>query len=186
MGAPGAGPIAGSPRAASVSEPPVILAGLAGSLRGSFPPGRAFIISTVIAPDGRQYRAAIDDRDAEHRGVRAVLASSAAVLTDPEEKRAFAEKTGADLVDLEGGIFAEAATMLGWRWMIVKGVSDGPAERLPPRIGAWVGADGRVRAGAVAASLLRRPWDLRRVRRLRAQSVRAMEAVAELVARRLS
>jgi len=160
----------------------VILAGLAGSLRETLEPGDAFIAATVMSPKGGHFRSAAEVALEGDRHVRrVVIASSERVLTTREEKRALAEKTGADLVDLESAVFAEAAGIFGWTWAIVRGVSDGAGQNLPAGIEKWVGADGRTRTLPVLLSILRRPWIVPGMLRLRRQSRRAMEAAAEIV-----
>jgi adenosylhomocysteine nucleosidase len=52
-------------------------------------------------------------------------------VADPAEKRRLAAVLGADLVDMEAAAIARAAAAQGIPFHCVKGVTDGPADRLP-------------------------------------------------------
>ena len=52
---------------------------------------------------------------------------------------------------------------------------------LPEDIDEWVDAQGRTRTSAVIATILRRPALVGAVRRLRADSIEAMNAVAKVI-----
>jgi adenosylhomocysteine nucleosidase len=171
----------------------IVLAGLAGSLRSTWRPGAVALAGTVVGRDGRTFHAATARRlgevmqrqgtatDVGHTlpGVvlPGVVAASPTVLTDPAAKRALAEATGADLVDQESAAFALAASILGWRWLVVKGVSDGHQQHLPHDLGRWVDAAGRTRLLRTARSLALRPWRIPGVLRLGRDSARAMDAL---------
>lgn len=167
----------------------VILAGLAAGLRESAPPGAAYLAATIVTPTGRRYRStfaaelcATAQRGGGSTPVRsAVLAGTDRIITTRQEKRILAEKTSAELADLESAVFAEAATVFGWRWAIVRGVSDGCNDHLPRDIDRWIDKDGRARTLRVMLSLLLRPWSIPAVLRLRRQSQAAMQSVVALV-----
>lgn len=101
------------------------------------------------------------------------------VVPTPRAKQALGERTGAELVDMESHHFAAACERLGIRWAIVRGVSDGPDDALPPGVERFVGPDGATRPAAVAAACLRRPWLLPGLLRLRGASARALAAMSE-------
>ncbi len=165
---------------------PVILAGLAGSLRKTYMTRSAHLISTVIGDDGRQWAPAFGSRVQMTDQSGSIIASSATTLTTPIEKRAFADRSGADLVDRESAAFAEAATQRGWLWAIVRGVSDGVEETLPPQLDDWIDQAGRAKAAAVLGGILRHPGVVRDIGRLRADGLAAMQAVAKLIYTMLS
>ncbi len=106
-------------------------------------------------------------------------------LTTPEAKRAWAARSGADLVDLESAAFARVADENQWRWAIVRGVSDGPDTTLPADIDTWVDAGGRTRLGRVARAVLRGRVNLAGLMRLRADGTAAMAAAAAVIERML-
>jgi len=167
----------------------VILAGVAGGLRPSVRPGRAYWVSTVFSQKGRQFQVGMappTPADPRRPVIRAVAASADAIVTTPREKQAIAETTGADLVDLESGVFAEAAEIFGWRWAIVRGVSDDHETTLPAASERWISPRGRVRGWRVAMSVLRRPWIVPLLLRLRRDSRASLAAVAELLKSALS
>ncbi len=156
----------------------VLLAGVAGGLRDSIPLRSAVVASAVIEETGRRFVPSLRVPG----GATATLVESArAVLTQPHEKRAWAERTGADLVDRESAAFARLAERAGWRWAVVRGVSDGTAVSLPPEIDTWVDPHGRTRFARLLRDLARRPARLRDLARLRADAVAAMEAVSALL-----
>jgi len=164
----------------------IVLAGLAGGLRESAIAGRAYLAATIIAPSGRQYRSAfaIELCSSVQRDVReplrsAIIASVDHVVTARAAKRAIAEKTSAEVIDMESAVFAEAATIFGWRWAVVRGISDDCGDSLPWGIERWVDARGRTRTLRAILSILRRPWILPAVLRLRRNSRAAMASAAE-------
>jgi nicotinate-nucleotide adenylyltransferase len=166
----------------------VILAGLAGALRPGRLPGQSFLPATIVAESGRRFSTALATEliAREARGLSgqtrlrsATIASVDHVVKTVSEKRALAEKTSAELVDMESAMFAEAAGIFGWRWLIVKGVSDAHDEPLPRGIESWVDSSGATRTWRAIASLLARPWLIPAALRLRGQSRKAMQAVAE-------
>lgn len=162
---------------------PVILCGLAGALREPFETGQAFVAEAVRLGDGSRLTPTLETREAPGR--RAVLCSAPATLTTPESKRQCAESTGADLVDRESEAFAAAAHERGWRWSVVRGVSDGPAATLPADIDTWVDARGRSRLGVACRAVAGRRLGIGPLLRLRAASVDAMRSAAALIERML-
>ncbi|MCH8152972.1 MAG: hypothetical protein IH830_11450 [Planctomycetes bacterium] len=165
---------------------PVILAGLAGSLRKTYMTRSAHLISTVIGDDGRRWAPSFGSPLQMTNRSASIIASSPTTLTTPIAKRAFADRSGADLVDRESAAFAEAATQRGWRWAIVRGVSDGLQETLPPQIDDWIDQTGRAKASAVLGGILRHPGVVRDIGRLRRDGLAAMQAVAKLICTMLS
>jgi adenosylhomocysteine nucleosidase len=160
----------------------VILAGLAGSLRPTLSPGTAAVVTSVVDERGRAHPSALGTgfaAAAPGAGVsRAIAASSPHALITPAEREAFAVRTGADLVDQESASFVLVGAILGWRWAIVRGISDGCADRLPNDIDRWVDQRGETRLGRVLWSLARRPWLVPRIFRLSRTSRLALQRVA--------
>jgi len=107
----------------------------------------------------------------------------AAPLGTPGAKRAEADRGRADIVDLEAAEFARVATARGWRWHVVRGISDGHLDALPAGIERWTDAEGRTRLGAVAAAVLRRRARIGDLVRVGRDSSAAMRAVGEALAR---
>jgi len=159
----------GTVDAKSVSR--VILAGLAGALTSRCPPGSAWSVSRIIDEHGTMHRAPLGRDDV-------TLTTSNRVVASREARRAVADRDGADLVDMEGALFARHADAAGWRWAIVRGVSDGPARRTPRGMHRWTSAHGRTRVNRVIADLLCRPHDIPATIALARSSGQAMRAAA--------
>lgn len=152
----------------------VIVAGVAGGLRASASIGLARIVSEVRVPDGR---------------VAATFAAETAwtvvgvdrVVSTPAEKRALAERSGADIVDMESHAFAAAAAERGWRLTIVRGVSDGVDDALPEGLASLVTPRGGLRPLRTAAFLARRPMLIPALRELGRRTTLAMRSVRAIV-----
>lgn len=159
---------------------PVILCGVAGGLSASVEAGRAYAAAAVLGADGRRIEPtlpAVDDGR--------VMSSAPGTLATPQAKQDWARRTGADLVDLESAAFAELAAGGGWRWAVVRGVSDDRATALPPGIDDWVDARGRSRPGAVLRAVLAGRAGIGELARLRAACTAALRAAAALIERML-
>lgn len=174
---PGAAAVAAWAEAAGIPRgAPVVLAGVAGGLGDGVPGGSAIEAAAVLGdgcPAGGWRPAA-----AVTALPRATVVSVVAPITDAAGKRAERARSGADVVDLEAAAFVREAEARGWRWAVVRGVSDGAGDALPAGVEGWTDADGRTRVASVAAGIVRRPALLPEVLRLGARSRRAMAAVA--------
>ena len=172
-------------RSAATDEP-IILAGLSGALREDISNGSAHVATRVIDGAGHSWHPSGLAKGSLHGPSGLTIISTAHTITSTQDKRALAERSGADLVDLESTAFAEAASAAGRRWAIVRGVSEGLHDALPADIDEWVDEQGRTRTTVVIAAILRRPALVGEVRRLRADSIEAMNAVAEVIDSMLS
>ncbi|MGI9014399.1 MAG: hypothetical protein ACR2GY_09135 [Phycisphaerales bacterium] len=162
----------------------IILAGLAGSLRPSNHIGDAFLIATAISERGGRFHSAILPRAASNEPLslrKANVMTVTEVVRSRSARIALAEKTGSDLVDLESAPFAQAGTTLGWRWAIIRGVSDDLDTSLPVDVSKWVNAKGQTHYGQLLFSLLKRPWTIFQLPSLRKRSRAAMTAVASAI-----
>lgn len=168
--------------AAGAALPPgslVVLAGVAGSLRDRPAPGEAVEVAAVTDVRGR---VSVPERALTDLPRVRCLSAGSPVGT-PDAKRAEAARDRADIVDLEAAEFARIATARGWRWHVVRGISDGHLDALPAGIEQWTDAEGRTRLGAVAAALLRRQATVGDLARIGRASSTAMRAVAAALAR---
>ena len=170
----------------AITDGPIILAGLAGALREDLSKGSAYVATRVIDDAGHSWHPPGVAGGSLDGPSGPTIISTAHTITTTQEKRALAERSGADLVDLESAAFAEAASAAGRRWAIVRGVSDGLDDAIPEDIDEWVDEQGRTRTSAVIAAIVRRPALVSEVRRLRADSIEAMNAVAEVIDSMLS
>lgn len=156
----------------------VILAGVAGSLRAVPRVGDAVVVEEVLDADGRTWRS---DVDLPSGVPRAACLSVDVVADAPTKRRLSAEHPRAEIVDLESASFAEAAQRAGLRWLVVRGISDGIDDDLPPGVASWTTSDGATRIGAVVAALARRPALMPSVVRLGRRTASAMRAVRTLL-----
>ncbi len=170
----------------AITNGPIILAGLAGALQEDMAKGSAYVATRVIDGAGQSWHPTGTAEGSLPGPSGPTIISTVHTITTTQDKRALAERTGADLVDLESAAFAEAASAAGRRWAIVRGVSDGLHDALPEDIDEWVDEQGRTRTSAVIAAILRRPALVGEVRRLRADSIEAMNAVAGVIDSMLS
>lgn len=160
----------------------LILFGVAGGLIDTEP---APIISAVIdAQTGARSTPTLTASVDESASCVSVVGVSTPVTT-VEEKRALAGRTGAALVDCESHAFAQAATERGLEWAVVRGVSDGPLDTLPPRVARWVDTRGRSRPIRIALDLARDPGSIADVARLGRSTRRALDAAAARLTRLL-
>ncbi len=170
----------------AITDGPIILAGLAGALRENISKGCAYVATRVIDDAGHAWLPTGIAEGNLLDPARPTIISTLHTITTTQDRRALAQRSGADLVDLESAAFAKAASATGRPWAIVRGVSDGLHDTLPEDIDEWVDEQGRTRTSAVIAAILRRPALVGEVRRLRADSIEAMNAVAGVIDSMLS
>ena len=90
--------------------------------------------------------------------VRSIV-STDRVLGTVADKR-IAAITGAAGADMETGGVAQVAESAGVPWLALRAVADPASLALPPSVIGVLDDNGRVRAGALSAALLRHPGDL--------------------------
>jgi adenosylhomocysteine nucleosidase len=147
----------------------LVSAGWAGALSEDYGPGQAFWVAGVID-------AASGERFATAGPGEGWLATHSRVA-GPAEKKRLARELGAVLVDMEAAGLARVAARRGLPFSCVKGVSDGPADRLPD-FSVFVAADGRFRVFRFAFFALVRPWHWAVLARMGRQSAEAAHALA--------
>ena len=164
----------------------VILAGVAGALSSACTRGSAHWASAVIDAKGRQWVAPVRGpgnlAPASARQGPVELAGVDGVIGLPEGKRSLQQRTGACIVDCESASFARAASKRGWRWGVVRGISDGVDDIVPGWMPQLLRRNGSVDSGAVASTLLANP--LRAIDMIRGGQAAgdAMRAVCALLA----
>jgi len=143
--------------------------GWAGALSEEFAVGRAYRVSGVIdARTGERFPA----------GPGACWLVTSPGVAGREEKRRLGAAHGAGLVDMEAAGVARLAAARGVPFRCIKGVSDGPSERLPD-FDAFVSAEGGFLWARFAGFALLRPWLWPALARMGGASRRAAGAVAE-------
>jgi adenosylhomocysteine nucleosidase len=100
------------------------------------------------------------------------------------DKPSLAAAHGAGLVDMEAAAVARAAGARGIPFHCVKGVSDGPEDRLPD-FNRFITAEGEFRLGPFIGFAALRPWTWRPLLRLGAASRRSAQALRPAVLRLL-
>ncbi|MEY3141719.1 MAG: nicotinate-nucleotide adenylyltransferase [Planctomycetota bacterium] len=131
----------------------VVLLGLAGSLDPRLEPGTDHGCAEVVSGGSETPPL----RSSLVPGATARVVECASVATTPDAKARLAAATRAQLVDMESHAFASCAEAAGLRWGIMRGVSDGADEWLPPELARLVDASGETRVLRVLAAIARRP-----------------------------
>lgn len=154
------------------STNPVLLAGVAGALVADLAPGSAHLIAEVFTPEGVLQSPLIS------HGLRVTGADE--VVATPSDKMMLAERTGAQVVDMESHAFAVAAEAAGRQWAIIRGVSDGVDHHLPAGCDQWFTPEGSIRPLRAARDLMGRPRDLFQMLSFARRTKLAMRRVATL------
>ena len=94
------------------------------------------------------------------------------------QKRLLAEAYGAGLVDMEAAAVARLARERAVRFCCIKGVSDGPGDRLPD-FNRFLSPTGQFRFAPFALFALLRPWYWPALARMGENSKRASQNIAE-------
>lgn len=117
----------------------VLLFGLAGGLRDD---ERAPRINRVVDKDARAWLPTCVP-PGESPAVT-IVGMDEPVLHRARKKQ-MASAYAAAAVDTESHVFAEFASTAGWRWGVIRGISDGPEDHLPAAVTEWVDERGRTR-----------------------------------------
>lgn len=103
------------------------------------------------------------------------------LIATPAEKAALFASTGAAVVDMETAKVRSFAERASVPFLAIRAISDRADQLLDPATVSWVTPAGGLRAGKVAATLLRRPAMLPELMRLRRRSNLAMRNLAEAI-----
>lgn len=164
------------------SESPslAVLFGVAGGLR--YVPLAPRIAGVVSMATDQQWRVNYAVGNNTETGV--IVLGVDEVIHSPVRKRVLRRRfRRASIVDCESHAFAEAVSALGWRWTIVRGISDFPHQGLPRNCHNWVHPDGTASPGRVLRDIARRPLLLGEVLSLRSRTNEALGAAAERLTR---
>ena len=164
---------------------PVILAGLAGSLVAEHGPGEVVEVQAVISPGIP--RTETTWRLPESLNVPGVTGTSSTRLVNSRPaKRALHTTLDASIVDMESLTFVAKGIELGWTFGIVRAISDGLDDTLPPGCDRWVDHRGSVSIPAVAGSILRTPSLIGRLREMNRVTQTAMGRLAGILIQAIS
>jgi hopanoid-associated phosphorylase len=173
-------------RDAGISRPELVISwGLCGGLDPRLRPGDLVVGGEVRSGDERiQTDAFVASRLADRlatANARVFLerfASAPAPVLTASDKARLRDATGAAAVDMESLIAGRFARESGAPFAIMRAVADPAARDLPPLASAVVDSEGRVKARAVVAALLRSPRQIAQLPAL-ARDSRAAFAVLE-------
>jgi nucleoside phosphorylase len=101
-------------------------------------------------------------------------------------KRALHATLDASIVDMESLTFVAKGIELGWTFGIVRAISDGLDDTLPPGCDRWVDHRGSVSIPAVAGSILRTPSLIGRLREMNRVTQTAMGRLAGILIQAIS
>ena len=146
----------------------VLFTGLAGSLSPRLLPGSILVADEVVTTSGTRLVPdpffpldlsvlSVPGEGGESPLCSGRLLSSVSLLGTPAEKERWARETGALAVDMESAGWLGAALRAGVPAAVVRVISDGVQETLPPEILSFVAPDGSVSYGGILRSLISRP-----------------------------
>ena len=180
------------PRLIDAAERRVIVsAGVCGALDLRLRPGDLVIPESVLAPTGElynvtpsQHRRALGAATARVRAAArtGVLVTTRDVVSTPEAKAELHAHTGALAADMESALILARAAAAGCPSLVIRGVSDGATQSLPPELVGLVTAEGKLRSGRALALMASRPTVLPRALALNHSTRKALRAVAALLA----
>ena len=178
---PGAVAIARCVAGLEDSAAPVLLVGVAGGLSARFAPGMACLATAVRSHDDDEtFVPPIAVLPGSTAQPCTVCSVDQPVTTIPAKRRLH-ERCGADIVDTESIGFARACTSRGLRWGIIRGISDGSNEPLPPQLLRCVDETGRPATARAVGAALRNPTLIPIMMRLRRNARRSMIHAAAML-----
>jgi adenosylhomocysteine nucleosidase len=167
-----------------LTRPLVVSAGVCGALDPALPPGALICPERVQTSDGADYHL-VDrcHRDRLAAGCAAtihggMLVGTREIVAGPADKARLRRRTGAAAVDMESAAIVGAAAAAGLPWLVLRGVSDGAVESVPPGLVRLVGPEGRLRIGGAVALAMTRPRVISRAIGLGRTTRRALVEVA--------
>jgi hypothetical protein len=155
---------------------PLISFGLAGALVAGLAPGTLVSARRIVDEDGSVLWQGEPLPVAGARSV--VLCAARGVIDDPAERTLVAERTAAEVVDMESGVLAATGRLVG----VVRAISDGP-ERPVGRLASASREDGGVDWARVARAFLAEPITAVRAAVASRKALAALERAAESLAR---
>ena len=159
----------------------IVSFGYCGGLDPRLHAGDLVVADGVVTADGDRHPADADlTASLRHwlNGKAGWMLGADRVIGSPAEKRALFAQTKAVAVDMESHGVALAPAP----FVILRVVADAADRTIPRSALAGFGADGRVRIGALLASLARRPWELADLLRLGLASRRATRTARQAAA----
>jgi nucleoside phosphorylase len=153
----------------------IIVTGLCGALAALLP--QTVVVYEAVVDDERWFSCDASPAALLPGAHRVVGYTAGRVVTAAAQKRAYALRTGAGVVDMEGAPLAAALAARGIRFAMVRVVSDDARHDLPA-IGDAIRPDGSLHAARVALAFARRPVSAARFVR---DSLRALASLERTV-----
>ncbi len=170
-----------------LDHPLVVSAGVCGGLDPQLHCGDLVLPESVIGPSGElfnvtpsQHRRAAGLAGEAARG--GALVTAREVVATPEAKAALFAGSGAVAVDMESAQILARSTAAGCPALVVRAISDGADESVPPELVGLVSAAGRLRTVRALALTVTRPTVLPRALALRQATQHALGVAARLLA----
>lgn len=145
----------------------VLFTGLAGALAPDLFPGTIVVAEGALSSSGENFLPFQDFflgfvrpmLEEWHKGsIRfGRILSAEALVGTPREKKRLARETGAIAVDMESAGWLDAASRAGIPAAVVRVISDGADDALPPEILSFVTPEGAVSLRGILRALLLRP-----------------------------
>ncbi|MEM1422529.1 MAG: hypothetical protein AAGH64_00850 [Planctomycetota bacterium] len=148
----------------------VLLAGVAGGLVDD-PPARTARV--IDAHTGDRFTP-----DIAHDPDGATVVTTHAPACTPTDKATLARTHAAHLVDTESAHIARACIERAVPWGVLRAVSDGPRDTLPPEVARWTTNTGDTRVARVLLDTIKRPSLARDLKRLQASTSTALRTLA--------
>lgn len=172
-------------------RPLIVSAGVCGALDPRLRPGDLVVPESVLAPTGElynvtpsQHRRALGAAVSRVRAAtrNGMLVTTPDVVATPEAKAELYARTGALAADMESAVILARAAAAGCPSLVVRGVSDGAAQSLPPELVGLVTPEGKLRSARALALMASRPTVLPRALALSHSTRKALRAVGTLLA----
>jgi len=112
---------------------------------------------------------------------RGALHTTNRILISPAEKKALAERTGAQAVDMETAGAARAAAARNIPWLAVRAITDAADQEMPFDFNRLADMDGNVDRSRVILAVLTHPWKIPALIRLGTNSACAARNLASFV-----
>ncbi|HNY41591.1 MAG TPA: hypothetical protein PKJ41_14415 [Bryobacteraceae bacterium] len=154
--------------------------GFCGGLDPELRVGDVFIAERVAGADGKLWETAWFEDQGVNARMGTLLSCDRVVITSGEKQSLYRE-TGARAVEMEAAAVARMAGEKGVPFYCIRVVSDAACETLPLDFNLYRAPSGRFRRGRILGAVLARPWSIRGLMRLNADSSRASRYLGDFL-----
>ncbi|QDU38773.1 5'-methylthioadenosine/S-adenosylhomocysteine nucleosidase [Maioricimonas rarisocia] len=160
----------------------VISAGFSGALRDEMRIGDIVVANSIVDTHGHELSVDMNmEADPEHGLHVGRLVTADEIVRTIDEKRALADRTEALACDMESLAVAQVCQETRTRFMAIRSISDDLSRDLPAEVLTVLGGSGSIRAGAIAASLIKRPSSVSDMWKLREQAQTAADKLSRFL-----